>query len=500
MTTATTEKTATATTERYKKFTILHSNDMHGDFLAEASGAQEGHLIGGLSLLSGYINKVRQEEKNVLYVISGDMLQGSMIDAEFKGLSTIEIMNYLAPDVVTLGNHELDYGFPHLLFLEKMANFPIVNANLYIKKYSKRLMNPYLILNVDGFDIMFIGIVTEEVLKALKLDTSISTFVGLEDAAAEVGKICNTYKNEDIDLTVLLTHIGFEEDKKLAAMLDPAWGVDMIIGGHSHTLLEQPAQVNNILIAQAAVGTDQIGRFDIVVDDDTNSIVEWKWQLVPINNQVAQPDEDLENFIATYKEAVDRKYNRIIGRLTRKLIHPKREEETELGNLIADIFAEIDLLDVVLVGSGSIRGTELGPVVTLGDIKKVYPYDGALYKVRLTGAQLLKVFAHILRPENRIPGESNCFQVNKGVQAVYSDAGQKVESLLINGNPVHEDAQYSLCLQEYHYKNSAISLNLTAEELGSPKVVTTSTQDVLQEYLSSHQLLDSHVEGRLICK
>jgi 5'-nucleotidase len=82
-----------------KKFTILHSNDMHGDFQAEVQG-KEGKLIGGLTLLSVYINQVRQEEDNVLYVISGDMVQGSLIDAEYKGISTIEIMNYLAPDVV----------------------------------------------------------------------------------------------------------------------------------------------------------------------------------------------------------------------------------------------------------------------------------------------------------------------------------------------------------------------------------------------------------------
>jgi 5'-nucleotidase/UDP-sugar diphosphatase len=129
-----------------KRFTILHSNDMHGDFLAEVQG-EKGELIGGLALLSGYINKVREEEENVLYVISGDMVQGSLIDSEYKGISTMEIMNYLAPDVVSLGNHEFDYGLPHLLFLEKMANFPIVNANLYIKKYYKRLMRPYLIIN-----------------------------------------------------------------------------------------------------------------------------------------------------------------------------------------------------------------------------------------------------------------------------------------------------------------------------------------------------------------
>ncbi|MEG4944926.1 hypothetical protein [Microcoleus sp. F4-D5] len=136
-----------------------------------------------------------------------------------------------------------------------MANFPLANANLYIKKYNKRLMNPYLILNVDGFDIMFIGIVTEEVIKSLKMDTSIGTFVSLEDAASEVGKICNADKNQDIDLTILMTHIGFEEDKKLAVLLNPEWGVDTIVGGHSHTVLEQPAQVNDIPIVQAGVGT-----------------------------------------------------------------------------------------------------------------------------------------------------------------------------------------------------------------------------------------------------
>lgn len=483
------------TTTKLKKFTILHSNDMHGDFLAEANTGQGG-LIGGLSLLSGYINQVRQTEKNTLYVISGDMLQGSMIDTEFKGLSTMEIMNYLAPNVVTLGNHELDYGFPHLLFLEKMANFPIVNANLYIKKYGKRLMNPYIILNVDGFDVMFIGIVTEEVLSALKLDKSIGTFVGLEDAAAEVGKICNTYKNEDIDLTILLTHIGFEEDQKLAAMLDPEWGVDMIIGGHSHTLLEQPAQVNNILITQAAVGTDQIGRFDITVDDDTNSIVEWKWELIPINDQVASPDVDLQNFINTYKEQVDRKYNRIVSRLNRKLTHPVREQETELGNLIADIFSEIDTIDVVLVGSGSIRGKELGPVVTLEDLKKVYPYDGSLYKIKVTGAQLTKVFTHFLRPENRKPGESQCYQISKGVRVVYNNTKKAIESFSINEQPVEADRLYVICVQDYHYQNSLKSLNLTPEEIANAKVVTTSSQGVLEEYLSTHQLLDGQVEGR----
>ncbi len=484
-----------------KNFTILHSNDMHGDFLAEVSGA-EGNLIGGLALLAGYIRQVRSEEENVLYVISGDMLQGSIIDSEYKGISTIEIMNYLAPDIATLGNHEIDYGLPHLLFLEKMANFPIVNANLYIEKYNKRLMQPYLIINVAGFDIMFIGIITEAVLESLKMDSLIGTFITLEEASAEVGKICNAYKDEDIDLTILLTHVGFESDQELAALLKPEWGVDMIIGGHSHTILEQPALVNDILIAQAGTGTDQIGRFDIVVDDDTNSIVEWNWQLIPIDSHLAKPDGELQKYIDSFKEVVDRKYNTIICRLAQQLAHPRREEETALGNLFADIFAQRAQADVMFVGSGSIRGTKLGPLVTLGDLMSIFAFDDALYKFAVTGTQLKQIFTYIMRPENR-NSEGECYQVNRGVRAAYLDASRQLESLTINGQSVDDDGEYTICLQGYHYTNSASNIGLTNEELtalAQSRVVTTSARDVLEEHLRSHQNLNSKVEGRLIFK
>lgn len=481
-----------------KHITLLHSNDMHGDFLAETHG-EEGHLIGGLALLSGYLNRVRQDERNVLYVISGDMVQGSLLDAEFRGISTIEVMNYLAPDVVTLGNHELDYGLPHLLFLEKMANFPIVNANLYIKKYHKRLMQPYVVLNVDGFKIMFIGIITDAVLMSLRTDSLVGTFIDLEDAAAEVGRICNAYKDIDIDLTILLTHIGFESDKELAALLDPAWGVDGIIGGHSHTILEQPEVVNNIVIAQAGTGTDQVGRFDLMVDGDTNRIVEWKWQLIPVDNNLAEPDPELQRFIDSYKDAVDRKYNSILCRFAQQLTHPRREEETSLGNLFADVFAERARTDAVLIGSGSIRTKELGPLVTLGHLRQTFPYDDTMLRFTVTGSQLRQTFSHIMRPENR-DGEGECYQVNRQVEAIYSDTARSLVSLRLAGQPVVDDRRYTIALQGFHYKSSESNLGIPNAELtalAEPQVVTTSARDVLEEYMRSHQNLQSQVEGRL---
>ena len=482
-----------------KKFTILHSNDMHGDFLAESRG-EEGKLIGGLALLSGYINKARSEEENVIYIISGDMVQGSIIDSEYKGISTIEIMNYLAPDVVSLGNHEFDYGLPHLLFLEKMANFPIVNANLYIEQYNKRLMSPYIIINKAGFDILFTGIITEKVMDTISMDRDVGSFITLQEACAEVGKITNAYKNDDIDLTILLTHIGFDSDKELAAMLKPEWGVDLIIGGHSHTILDKPEKVNGIYIAQAGVGTDQVGRFDVIVDDDTNSIVEYKWQLIPIDDDIADPDLKLQKYIDSFKEVVDRKYNTIICKLGEMLTHPLREEETSLGNLIADAFAQCANADVMFLGSGSVRVKELGPLVTLSNFISCFPYNDTLNRFTITGEQLKRVFSHIMRPDNR-SGEGECYQVNRGVKAVYNDSLKQLQSLSINEEPVSDSGTYTICMQGYHYSNSAEYLNIAGEELTrieKPRVVSTSAQEVLEEFLRNNQNIISKVEGRLI--
>ena len=342
------QKTENTKISRYKKLTLLHSNDMHGDFLAEDV---DSNLVGGVSMLSGYINKVRSEEPNTLYCIAGDMFRGSIIDAEFQGISTIEIMNMLAPDVVTLGNHETDYGVAHLLFLEKCATFPIINANLHIRTNHARLFNPYLIKEIDGMKILFIGILTEEVMAQTKNDGLVGSIVDVEEAAQEVGKICNTYNSIDIDFTVLLTHIGFEEDKKLAARLDPAWGVDVIIGGHSHTFIDEPAKVNDILIVQAGTGTDQIGRFDITIDTETNSVSEYRWRSVSINSLNCPKDEEIERLITQYKSRTDAKYSRVITRFNRKLTHYVRTQETEIGSIFSDALRDSLGLDIMLLGS-----------------------------------------------------------------------------------------------------------------------------------------------------
>ena len=481
-----------------KKITILHSNDLHGDFLAEQVDEK---LVGGVSMLSGYIEKVRAEEPNTIYAIAGDMFRGSVIDSEYKGLSTIEIMNALAPDIVTIGNHEVDYGIAHLLFIEKCARFPIINANLYIKNTPTRLFTPYKILRVDGMNILFIGIITQDVINQTKSESLVGSFVDTAAAAAEVGKICNAHNSIDIDFTVLLTHIGFEEDKKLAAMLDPDWGVDVIIGGHSHTKLEEPFKVNDIYIVQAGTGTDEIGRFDIMVDTDLNAIDTFTWQMVPIDDAHCPRDEEVENFIQRYRSATSQKYDRIITRLSCELTHPKRNQETSLGDLIADILRDSFGIDLMLMGSGAIRSYALGPVVHYADLVECLPYDDAVYMLKVTGTQLERMIRHILRDEAFQGEHTEFYQFSHGMRIVWSRSGQVFRELTLDGEVLHADRLYSVAMQKYHYNNLKPFLNITLEEAeqnGKIRVLSTSARDVVEEYLTVNQHLSREVEGRLV--
>ena len=480
-----------------KKLTILHSNDLHGDFLAEEVDAQ---LIGGVSMLSGYVNKVRQEEKNAIYCIAGDMFRGSVIDSEFRGISTIELMNMLSPDVVTIGNHEIDYGIAHLLFLEKCAKFPIINANLHITTNNARLFPSHHVIEIDGMKILFIGILTETVLSMAKKEALVGDYVDINDAVVEITRICDAYNALDIDCTVLLTHIGFEEDKQLAAQLDPSLGVDMIIGGHSHTFLENPENVNGILIAQAGTGTDQIGRFDLEIDTDTNSVHSFQWKSIPITDEHCPRDVALEDILNRYKHAADEKYSRVITRLKRQLTHPSWYQETELGGFLADILRESLRLDMMLVGSGSIRVSELGPIILFSNLTECLPYDDAAYALWATGAQLKKMILYMLRDEVWDGSHCEFFQFSEGIRVVYNKKEHAFREFTLDGTPIEDTRIYKIGLQYYFYLNMKDFFSVSHEEVaenGKPRRVATSCREVLDEYLSCHQNLDHKICGRL---
>ena len=479
-----------------KKLTILHSNDLHGDFLPKETDGKE---TGGLSRLSGYVTKTRSERENVIYAIAGDMFRGSIIDSEFQGLSTIDLMNNLNPDVATIGNHEVDYGFAHLLFLEKCAKFPIVNANLFITMNNSRVFTPYINLEVGGMKIMFIGILTEEVLASTRSEKIIGTFIDLESAAKEVGIICDNYRTVRTDMTILLTHVGYENDRKLAEMLDPDWGVNLIIGGHSHTFMEKADVVNDIPIVQAGTGTGVIGRFDIQYDTEKKTIADWKWRLIPVNEDTAPRDPIMEELVDSYRTETDRKYKRVVTRWARKLTHPSREQETEMGNLYADLMAWEASYDVMLFGSGSIRKKELGPVIEYQDMVENTPFDDNLYMVEVTGAQIRRIFQHLFRDEAWV-GETEFYQISSALRVTYRKSTHTIEAFTFKGEEITDDMRIRLGIQAYHYNNFDEFFGVPLEEVKAnmkPRVVATSVNNIIEEYFATNNGLDAKIDGRI---
>lgn len=480
-----------------RRLVLLHSNDMHGDFFDER---QHDKMVGGLSLLSGYISACRRDFDDTIYVISGDMLQGCIIDTEYKGISTIDLINMINPDCATLGNHEADYGLGHLMFLERCAKFPIINANLFIRPTGTRLFRSHYILERNGIRILFIGIITEEVLQQGKADPLLGTFVNVQEASREIEVICNAYKDVDIDLTVILTHIGFEEDIKLAQAIKPELGVDLIIGGHSHTYLDEPAEVNNILIAQAGVGTDHIGRFDLVIDMDRNSVHEYTWELVPIDHTHCERDLFLEEVLNKYKAETDEKYNRLLTRFKRVLHHEDRYRETALGNLFADIFRQQFGVDIYLLGSGSIRKDRLGELVTYGDLKECFPYEESVHAMTVKG-RLLKEMLHNFWSKYGAKETHEFYQYSDGLHSAFDRDSRSLIELLYRGEPIADEDEFVIGLPVFHLNNCFENFGVTREQLAELRpirTVCTNSSQVLTEYLSTHSNLDSSVKGRIL--
>ncbi len=197
--------------------------------------------------------------------------------------------------------------------------------------------------------------------------------------------------------------------------------------------------------------------------------------------------------------------NRLIGGLSplSGYINQVRASEPNVLFVIASDMLQGSIIDSEHRGASTIEIMNyLAPdVVTLGDLVACFPFDEAITRYTLTGAQLRRLFAHIMRPENR-DGEGECYQVNRGAKAVYRDATHELEELWVGGAPVKDGATYTMCLTaSYHEKNAAEFLGISTEEMrktGPHKMVGTSMRDVLEEYLRNHQNVDATVEGRLV--
>ena len=477
-----------------KHLVLLHSNDIHGDF---QSKTEDGIVKGGISLLSGFVQRTRREEKNVLYAMAGDLFMGSIIDSEYRGLATIRLANAIAPDVFTIGNHEVDYGLSHLLFLEKCADFPVICANLAVRELNRMLFRPWVDLLCDGMRVRFIGLLTESITGKIQQEDLISREVSVRDTFKSLDRVMHMLsQEEEADITVLLTHVGISDDRVLAEKLLPEWKIDLIVGGHSHTFMKEPETVNGIPIVQAGFGSAQIGRFDIAYDEGTRKITGLSWKLIPIDENSSTPDELLEFYHERYKQEIDRKYEKTLAMLPRAYVHNGFHRETQLLDLFTDLYRETFRTDVFLLSSNSIRARSFGPKVLRKDLLMALPYDNEVFRIRMDGTRLVRMITYMLRKE---AWEGvNIFILFSGTMKIAFDRGEGcVKRVEIFGSCPEPDRVYTVGITSYVRKNLKAFLGVSEDELPVSKLAE-SDRPAIEEFLLSRGEYALENEGRVV--
>lgn len=253
------------------KLVILHTNDTHSQLEPTDANAIKNADMGGYARRMGVINEIRQKEELVLLVDAGDFSQGTPYYNFFKGRVEIEGYNRMRYDAITLGNHEFDNGMDTLSAILNLAEFPVVVSNYDVSKSSiSAFVKPYIVvkkgnirIGIMGLGVNPAGLIMEKNYKGIEYKDPVST-------AQKISSILK--KREKCDLIICLSHLG--SDSTLTGINDfdiarQTRYIDVIVGGHSHTLLENAkipnAKGKNVLIAQMGKSGLYLGRIDVLL-------------------------------------------------------------------------------------------------------------------------------------------------------------------------------------------------------------------------------------------
>ena len=377
---------ADAKAEMAGKTVILHTNDVHG--------AVEGYA---------YIAQLKADYEakgaEVILVDAGDYSQGEVYVSDTKGLDAVEMMNVTGYDVVTLGNHEFDYGYAQLKENMTKADFKILCANVYGEDGTPIFDANYTYTTKSGVKIGFFGMETPEaqtkanpaLIKGLKFDT---------DLKAVAEKQLEALKDDDV--VIALSHLGVDDSSKPYTSYDlynAAKGIDFIIDGHSHSVMikgknGEPIQSTGTKFANIGV---------IVIDDATEKIE---------SNSLFEIKEDTAKDAAVAAAAqkiidrIDKEYGAVFAKSKVELNGAKapngnRDGETNNGDLITDAMLWKVMQNkegltvnedhvVAITNGGGIRAAIKVGDVTKKDIKTVLPFGNTIEVIYVTGTELLE--------------------------------------------------------------------------------------------------------------
>lgn len=386
--------------------TVLHTNDTHGHWepMVYSNVSQ-----GGIARRATLIKQLRAQNPNTLWVDAGDISQGTLYFVQYRQQEARDFYNLLGCDVVTPGNHEFDLG-PQV-FAENFvngANFSSVLANVDLTNEPTLAgkLPPYVVKEIGGEKIGLFGMILDE----LVISTNIGPNVKMKDALKTAQAIVAELEKQGVNKIILLSHRGHLADLALAAKVD---GIDLIVGGHSHTLLGDPAKLDKsfgapfgpyptvvqtpnggkTLIAQAFEFGRNLGKLDLTFDAQ-GRVSAYAGAPIFVDSQLAD-DPQAAQKLAELAKPLDDLKKQVIGTTQVNLDGDRpmvRSRETNLGNLVADAMlwaTAWDKTQIALMNGGGIRRSIAAGNITYGDVLEVLPFGNRLMAFDLSGADVL---------------------------------------------------------------------------------------------------------------
>jgi 5'-nucleotidase/UDP-sugar diphosphatase len=474
---------------------ILYLNDFHG-FAEPHQPIGSLGQIGGIAFLAGEVNRLRQERPTLL-LSAGDMIQGHPWANLFEGKSTIEVMNAMGFSAMVLGNHEFDYGQKILTIRIKEAQFPILTANIL----GLPGIQPYLIKEIAGIKIAIIGLVTEETPiathpKNVEGLTFISAQESTQKALQELG--------HRPDLVLVLSHLGLPADRRLAQSVK---GINVIIGGHTHTRIETPAKINDTIIVQAWEHAKVLGVLDLTIQD--RKVITFQGKLIPIGPDRQKPDPLVTKIVDHYKNQSAAMLDEIIGEALVDLQGKgARSRETNLGDLVADVLREETKADVALMNAGGLRADILKGPIRMKDLFSVLPFPNHLVVLRVTGLELKEILEYGL---SDLSGTGGQFPQVSGIRLHYqspTSSGQRITSIWVQEKPLDPETWYTLATNDFLVAGGdgygmlkEIIQNKNDEQAQKPRVILFDSgreiRDIIINFIKEKKQISTTLDRRI---
>ncbi|GAC41821.1 bifunctional metallophosphatase/5'-nucleotidase [Paenibacillus popilliae] len=484
-----TEALGAALTEH---ITIAHTNDVHGHIQENQTGKQFGY-----AKIATLVKEWKEENDNSLFVDVGDTFQGTIYANQSKGEAIVPILNLLGYTVIAAGNHEFDFGHKQLLKLRDQLAYPIISANVF-QADGTNLLVPTFKTEVGGETFAFIGFVAEET----PIVTHPNNVQGLTfKDPVDIAKQLVPEMKKEVDHVIIVSHIGVDKDREIAKNVS---GIDLIIGGHSHTPIHTPLVVNGTYIVQDWEYGKSLGRVDLFYYN--KELVGFSGGLVEYDASV-KADPEIEKLVQQIVAETEEGMKGVVGKTEVDLDGDRthiRAKETNLGNFVVDtLLAKAKTLkgneaDVALIIAGSIRtGKQVGDITKM-DLYSMLPYPNTLTIVEATGADLLAALELSVRRVGNTDDLSGAFLQVSGMSFVYDSkkpAGERVTEVKVGGQPLDLEKTYKVATTDFLTSGGEGYSMLMKEQ-----VLDTgyTLYEIAEEYLVNNKVIHPIVENRIV--